>query len=216
MIRAVIFDMDGLLADTEMNSFRKLGEIVEEHGGTFEKEVYIRDYCGQTELANVTRLIDTYGLPMSAEECLKLVLDKEAEAIREGVDLKDGSLELLNYLKDNGYHIAMATSSAKPRADLIVGPHDIMHYFEQVVYGPEVPRSKPAPDIFAKAVEKLGLKAEDCLVLEDSENGIRAAYAAGTPVICIPDMKMPRDEYKALCAAVLPSLHEVIDYLKTH
>ena len=78
----------------------------------------------------------------------------------------------------------------------------------------EVKKGKPAPDVYLKVAEYLRVKPEECLVLEDSEAGIQAAYAAEIPVICIPDLKKPRENYVAKTAAVLASLHEVIDYLK--
>ena len=86
-------------------------------------------------------------------------------------------------------------------------------YFDDFVFGPEVERGKPNPDIFLKAAEKLGEAPEKCLVLEDSQAGIQAAYAANIPVICIPDLKKPSEEYRKKTTAVLESLNDVIDFL---
>ena len=91
--------------------------------------------------------------------------------------------------------------------------NDVAKYFDDFAFGDEVEHGKPSPDIFLKAAEKLQEKPENCLVLEDSEAGIQASCAAGIPVICVPDLKVPENLAKA--AAVKPSLDEVIGYLET-
>ena len=87
-------------------------------------------------------------------------------------------------------------------------------YFDDMVFGPEVEHGKPAPDVFLKAHEKAGERAEDCLVLEDSEAGVQAAYAAGIDVICVPDIKALSEAVRRMAWAVLPSLYEVSGILQ--
>ena len=91
--------------------------------------------------------------------------------------------------------------------------HNIVEYFDEFVFGNEVKKGKPNPDIFLKACDKISVNPEECLVLEDSESGIHAAYSANIPVICIPDMKVPNQYYLNMTKAVLSSLEEVIYYL---
>lgn len=146
---------------------------------------------------------------------LEKVLEVENRLLAQGVDLKRGARELLEYLKKNHYKMAIASSSTKDRALNILKQHNIMEYFDDFVFDHEVEKGKPNPDIFLKACEKLGEKAEDCLVLEDSEAGIQAAYSANIPVICIPDMKKPDKKYLDKSLAVLNSLDEVIEYLQS-
>ena len=95
----------------------------------------------------------------------------------------------------------------------LLDQHQIGEYFQAFVFAGDIARGKPAPDVFWKACEKLGEAPEDCLVLEDSEAGVRAAHAAGIPVLCVPDLKTPPQPVLDLAAAVLPSLAAAVDYL---
>lgn len=214
MVKAVIFDMDGLLLDTEIVSHRIYAELLAGFGQPFTTAEYAMHYSGKSEIKNVTTLIETYHLPWTLEQGLKQVLDVEVRLLAEGVALKTGAKELLSYLKEHGYRIAIASSSTTERAHALLAQHDILGYFEQEVFAEEIPRGKPNPDIFLRACEKLGELPENCLVLEDSEAGITAAHAAGIPVICIPDMKRPAQEYVDKTSAMLPDLSKVIDYLE--
>ena len=195
MIQAVIFDLDGLLVDTETICFQILKEILARFGHPFSLEEYTRDYSGKPETVNAAHLAQAYQLPA------------------QGVALKPGAKELLAYLRETGRGVAMASSSTRERALNLLDQHRVTEYFQQFVFAGEVERGKPNPDVFLKACEKLGRAPGDCLVLEDSEAGIQAAHAAGTPVICVPDLKTPERRFLDMTAAVLPSLDKVIPYL---
>lgn len=188
MTKAVIFDLDGLLIDTEVISYEIYKEILQEFGHDFTKTQYAQNYSGKTEIKNVTNLIETYELPWTLEQGLDKVADIEHRLLSQGVDLKPGAKVLLGYLRDNHFKIAIASSGTEQRG-------------------------KPNPDIFLKACEKIGEQPEDCLVLEDSEAGVQAAHSANIPVICIPDMKTLGQQYLDMTKAVLHSLDEVIEYL---
>lgn len=108
----------------------------------------------------------------------------------------------------------MASSSTKERAVGVLGQNGIGAFFDHMVFGEDVERGKPYPDIFKKACEYAKEPPENCLVLEDSEAGIQAAYAAGIDVICIPDMKEPGEEFRRMETAELPSLADVISWLE--
>ena len=215
MIKAAIFDFDGLLVDTEIISLKIYQEILSEYGFSFSKEDYSKYYSGKTEVENIQRLINTYHLSMSYQTCLNKVLEVEQKLIAQGVDLKPGVKPLLQYLKGNDFKVALATSSTQERALSILKRHQIINYFDAFVFSEDVTSSKPDPEVFLKACIKLGVSTDEAIVLEDSENGIMASYHAHIPVICIPDMKKPAQEYldKALC--VYETLNDVIDYLKS-
>ena len=213
MIKAVIFDLDGLLIDSEIVSYKIYKEILNQFGHSFSIEEYAQNFSGKTEVKNVTNLIDTYNLPWTVEVGLDNVLKVEDKFINEGIDLKTGVKKLLTYLKDNNLKIAIASSSTRDRALTILRQHNIVEYFDEFVFGNEVEKGKPNPDIFLKACDKISVNPEECLVLEDSELGIQAAYSANIPVICIPDMKVPNQYYLNMTKAVLSSLEEVIYYL---
>ena len=213
MVKAVIFDLDGLLVDTEIISYRILEEILAGFGYRFTLEEYTRGFSGKPETANSAHLVEAYQLPWTPEEALERILRREEELHTQGVELKPGAKELLAYLQETGRGIAMASSSTRERALNLLDQHGVTGYFQQFVFAGEVERGKPAPDVFLKACEKLGEAPEDCLVLEDSEAGIQAAHAARIPVICVPDLKTPERRFLDLTAAVCPSLDQVIPYL---
>ena len=233
MVKAVIFDLDGLLVDTEIISYRILEEILAGFGYRFTLEEYTRGFSGKPETANSAHLVEAYQLPwtpeeavernirreeflragLAPEEALERILRREEELHTQGVELKPGAKELLAYLQETGRGIAMASSSTRDRALNLLDQHGVTGYFQRFVFAGEVERGKPAPDVFLKACEKLGEAPEDCLVLEDSEAGIQAAHAARIPVICVPDLKTPERRFLDLTAAVCPSLDQVIPYL---
>ena len=214
MIQAVIFDLDGLLVDTETICYQILKEILARFGRPFALEEYTRSFSGKPETVNAAHLVEAYSLPWTAEGALERILRREEELHAEGVALKAGAGELLAYLRQRGYGTAVASSSTRDRALNLLDRHGVTEYFHQFVFAGEVERGKPAPDVFLKACEKLGRAPGDCLVLEDSGAGIQAAHAAGIPVICVPDLKTPERRFLDMTAAVCPSLWEVIPFLE--
>ena len=213
MTKAVIFDLDGLLIDSEIISYKIYKEILYEFGYEFSKEEYAQNFSGKTETKNVTNLIDKYNLPWTIELGSCRVLEIENKFLAQGVELKPGARELLSYLKENCFKITIASSSTEERALTILRQHNIIDCFDEFVFGHEVKKGKPNPDIFLKACDKISEKPHECLVLEDSEAGIQAAFSANIPVICIPDMKVPNQRYLNMTKAILNSLDEVISYL---
>ena len=214
MINAVIFDLDGLLIDSEKISYHLYRDLLQSYGHEFSVEEYARNYSGKTGVGNMNALIEKFHLPIDVDEGRRWMKEREKKYLEDGIDLKAGAKKLLEYLNENHYKIVLATSSSRNRAVEILQSHYIDEYFDDMVFGAEIGRGKPYPDIFLKACEKVGKMPEECLVLEDSEAGIQAAYAAHVPVICIPDMKRPEREYEEMTAGVLDSLEQVIDYLE--
>ena len=216
MIKAVIFDMDGLLIDSEKSFLNIYQEMIDAKGNkvTFELSDYVENYCGKTAVANITHLIEQFEIDLTVAEGVDMLHTLEHEYVKKGIALKPGAVELLTYLKDNNYKIALGTSSIKERAETILKNNHVYDFFDVMSYGVEVKNSKPAPDIFLNAATKLNLPAEECLVLEDSEAGIQAGHNAHMTVICIPDLKTPSSAIIELTSAVLPSMMNVIDFLK--
>ena len=212
---AVIFDLDGLLADTEIISLKVYQELLEDFGIPFTKETYSREYSGHREEENVQRFLDTYDLPWNFDQTLEKVYELEARILVKGVNLKKGAKNLLAFLQREGIPIALATSSVESRARMILDSNGILSLFDHLVFAKDVKRSKPYPDIFLKACSDLNVLPENCLVLEDSEAGIEAAYRAGIPVICIPDLKMPAQFFLNKTEQVFQDLDAVRDYLES-
>ena len=212
---AVIFDLDGLLADTEIISLKVYQELLKDFGIPFTEETYSREYSGHREEENVQRFLDTYDLPWNFDQTLEKVYELEARILAKGVNLKKGAKNLLAFLQREGIPIALATSSVESRARIILGSNGILSLFDHLVFAKDVKRSKPYPDIFLKACSDLNVLPENCLVLEDSEAGIAAAYRAGIPVICIPDLKMPAQSFLNKTEQVFQNLDAVRDYLES-
>lgn len=212
---AVIFDLDGLLADTEIISLKVYQELLKDFGIPFTEETYSREYSGHREEENVQRFLDTYDLPWNFDQTLEKVYELEARILDKGVNLKKGAKNLLAFLKREGIPIALATSSVESRARMILDSNGILSLFDHLVFAKDVKRSKPYPDIFLKACSDLNVLPENCLVLEDSEAGIAAAYRAGIPVIYIPDLKMPAQSFLNKTEQVFQDLDAVRDYLES-
>ena len=212
---AVIFDLDGLLADTEIISLKVYQELLKDFGIPFTEETYSREYSGHREEENVQRFLDTYDLPWNFDQTLEKVYELEARILDKGVNLKKGAKNLLAFLKREGIPLALATSSVESRARMILDSNGILSLFDHLVFAKDVKRSKPYPDIFLKACSDLNVLPENCLVLEDSEAGIAAAYRAGIPVICIPDLKMPAQSFLNKTEQVFQDLDAVRDYLES-
>ncbi len=214
MKNTIIFDLDGLLINSEMISYQIYHDLIKKYKQHISIEKYIHDYSGKTETDNMQILIDEYSLPISVKDALSFVALKEKEYFKKGVDLKQGARELLSYLKKSQYKILLASSSTMERAVSILSQNGIGAFFDYMVFGTEVKKGKPYPDIFIKACEYAKEPPKNCLVLEDSEAGIQAAYSAGIDVICIPDMKTPSEKFRKMVAAELSSLKDVISWLE--
>lgn len=213
MTETVIFDLDGLLVDSEITWYQVTKDLVESYGGSFLLEEYVKNHSGKTIVDNAELFRTTYHIPLDRETIAQNMKAAESRYVGEGIPLKKGARELLSFLKENGYRVLLGSSSEKERAIRILESNQVDGYFDDIVVGYDVKRSKPFPDIFLLAAKRAGSKPENCLVLEDSAAGIQAADAAGIPVICIPDLKKPGEEDRNKTKAVLPSLEDVIDYL---
>lgn len=210
----IIFDMDGLMFDTEMLSFISSKQAVGMYGYDIDSEFYIKT-IGSTEERTKEIYYSHFGRKFPAEdvrvERLKIMGDIMG---KNGVPVKPGLYELLEYLKILGVKKAVATSTQRERALFMLKSAGVDIYFDYILCGDEISNSKPHPEIFLKAAQKLGCKPEDCVVLEDSEVGIMAAHRAGMLPFMIPDMIMPGEETKRIVYKQLKSLSEFKSYIE--
>lgn len=214
MKKAVIFDMDGLMIDSERVTFEGYVIECEKLGLTMEEEFY-KQVLGLPLPTVFEMFYEKYGRSFPMEKVLGEVhryMDDRFQ--REGVPVKEGLRELLEYLKDNGYKTIVATSSNRDRVDRILKQTGLAEYFDDSICGDEIERGKPNPDVFLKACEKAGTAPGEAIVLEDSEAGIQAGFSAGIPVICVPDMKYPREGFREKAARIVDSLTVVSELFK--
>lgn len=215
MVEAVIFDMDGLMIDSEIISFKIYNALLNRYDVELDQQLYCYCFAGKTMVNGLLFAKTYFHLDYDIEEACHFCDKLEHEIVEcDGVDLKPGLLELLRYLNDNNIKIGMATSSGLERIYKLIGKYDILKYFNEITYGNEVENGKPAPDIFLKACEKLNVEPQKALILEDSEAGIQSGFSANIPTICIPDMKYPEEKYVNMTVKVLKDLKEIIDFLR--
>lgn len=215
MIKAIIFDMDGLMIDSERVTFECYQERLKDMNLTMDEEFY-KTLLGKPIKGIYQRFYDVYGKDFPIQNVIQDVHQLMAERFEtEGVPVKKGLVELLHYLKDNNYKTIVATSSNRDRVDKILAQAKITEFFDDSICGDEVTKGKPNPEVFLKSCQKLGVNVDEAIVLEDSEAGIQASYDANIKVICIPDMKYPEKQYEEKTFKILKDLTEVTVYLKS-
>lgn len=213
--QAVVFDMDGVIFDTERLVIEFWKEVAKKHNipniehtciqclGTNRvrtREIFLENYGADFPFdpyrAEVTELFNTHykGVPLPT---------------------KPGVRELLSYLQEQDIKVGLASSTAQHLVRDEIGTAGLLPYFQTLVCGDMVEHSKPAPDIFLKACEILNADPTKSIAIEDSFNGIRSAHCAGMTPIMVPDQVQPTDEIRALAFHVMPSLLNVLNWLKT-
>lgn len=206
--KAVLFDMDGLMLDTETISMQSMKKATQRLGLDV-KDQWLFDVIGMNRKGAEAYMSDKLGhaLPEGLDAAyIEIYSD---HLFTKGIDLKTGLIELLDYLSANNIRRAVATSTRTEMAHKKLKSSGIFDYFEHIIGGDQVTNGKPAPDIYLKAAEHVGIEPEFCLALEDSDNGAKAAYAAQISVIVVPDLKQPKDETKKMATKVVTSLHDV-------
>lgn len=213
--QAVVFDMDGVIFDTERLVIEFWKEVAKRHNipnvehtciqclGTNRvrtREIFLENYGADFPFdpyrAEVTELFNTHykGVPLPT---------------------KPGVRELLSYLQEQDIKVGLASSTAQHLVRDEIGTAGLLPYFQTLVCGDMVEHSKPAPDIFLKACEILNADPTKSIAIEDSFNGIRSAHCAGMTPIMVPDQVQPTDEIRTLAFHVMPSLLDVLNWLKT-
>ena len=209
MIKAVIYDMDGTLMDSERVSIASWHETNRRLGISIPDDV-LNSLIGRNAVS-CRKIICDYldGDEQLAGRAFQVHADLFDELCLTELELKPGARESIDALRAAGCHVALATSTARVRAVARLDRFGLVDAFEAITCGDEVERSKPAPDIFLTAAERLHVEPEFCAVVEDSFNGVRAGHAAGMHVFMVPDVLQPTREVAALCDEVLPTLCEL-------
>jgi HAD superfamily hydrolase (TIGR01509 family) len=208
VIEAVVFDLDGLLLDTEQVWDEVREQLTRERGGRWHDRAQA-DMMGMSSTEWSRYMHEELGLPDPPEELNRLVVERMMERYREELPLIDGAVEAVRRIAER-WPLGLASSSNRPLIDLALQLMGVADLFRVTVSSEEVERGKPAPDVYLEAARRLGVSPERVAAIEDSANGIRSAKAAGMRVIAIPNPHYPPPE-DALSQAdvVLESLWEL-------
>ena len=212
--RAVIFDLDGVLADSEPWWNEIDAKVLAEHGVTYHGE-YHRNVLGVSYRLAVEFYKKAFGLSVPTDELMRRRGEIAADFFANRIDVFPSTKLVLQELRQMNLLLAVATSSVSASARPFLARHGLTAFFEVVVTGEEVEHGKPHPDIYLRAAEKLGVTADACLVIEDALSGIAAAKAAKMRVAAIPDTRFvdPRD-YENEVDYLLGSLSEIPELIR--
>ena len=214
MVKAVNFDVDGTLLNTERIYMQAWKEAGAQAGFDVPQDVLLRTRA--IHKADAIQIFQEALGPTFDYEALHPVRTAISEAlIAQSTDLLlPGVKEALEALKAKGYPMAVASSTGYEKTAAHLEHAGLLHYFDAVVGGDMVERGKPNPDIFLKAAQLLGIAPEDCLVVGDTPADIKAATAAGMPRILIPDCVTPDETIRAMSNHVLDSMHQLVGILE--
>lgn len=208
MIDAVVFDLDGVLIESEEVWDAVREAYVRERGGRYDGEIQ-RAMMGMSSPEWSRYLHETAGVPDEPGEINAEVVRRMLDAYREHLPLFDGAAAAVRRLAAN-YPLAVASSSNRPLIDTVLDVAGLTAYFQATVSSEEVARGKPAPDVYLEAARRLGASPEHCAAVEDSHGGIRSAKAASMFVVAIPNPSYPPDDDAlALADVVIRSLDEL-------
>jgi HAD superfamily hydrolase (TIGR01509 family) len=212
-VQACIFDMDGVLLDSE----RLLRDIVlsvsHEFGHTIPNDVYLA--CVGRNERDTRRILEERVSPVFPHEDIVRIVNERVTALltSDGWPLKPGVVAALEQIVAKGLRLCVATSTALPLAHGRLVSADIRHYFEHISGGDEVARGKPAPDIFLLAASRLKLPPANCVVIEDSEYGAQGALEAGMQCMMVPDLKTPPDWIRPKLCGVFDDLISATEHI---
>ena len=205
---AVVFDMDGLLCDTEVVYRDAMIAVAAEKGHDMPLSLF-QSMIGLPGPSSDRKVLDHFGDDFAIEDFNIRVRDHVDAACAAGIALKAGVIELLDHLDALNVPRAIATSSSHRSVEAHLGHSGIIPRFNTVVARGDYVLGKPNPDPFLTAAARLGIAPELCLALEDSHNGVRAASSAGMMTIMVPDLLDPTEEMQGLCVRIARDLHEV-------
>ena len=211
--KAVIFDMDGVIFDTEKVYLDIWIEVFEKYGYKMTKELYV-NVMGTGRKNVIKTFLENFGDDLPIE---KMYEEKDNQLFyiieNQGIPLKEGVKELFSMLKEKDYKIALATSAKKERVEKQIKDKWLKESFDAIVCGDDVEKGKPSPDIFLKAAKKIDVEPENCFVVEDSPAGIKAAFSGGMKGIHVEDLKAADEDILKYCEKNFKNLQEIKEYL---
>lgn len=210
---AVIFDMDGVIFDTERAYMAIWIKVYTKHGYSMTRDIF-KTLIGRDRASIIEILYNVYGQDFPVNKLLGECDLNLKEAIDNGkVSIKPGALEIFDYLTRQNYKLALATSSSKTKLEMQLKIHNLENIFDDIVCADDVTKSKPDPEIFLAAARKLSVDPEKCIVIEDSPAGIKAAYKAKMTALHVEDLVEANEEIIKYSQKQFKSLFEVKDYI---
>jgi HAD superfamily hydrolase (TIGR01509 family) len=204
---AIIFDLDGVLVDSEQAWDQARKDVVDANGGAW-KDSATRDMLGMSSKEWPVYVVEELGAQLTPEQVNEAVVEAMLAGYREHLPLLPGAREAIERLSER-YTLGLASSSNRPVIDVVLETMGVTERFAATVSSEEVERGKPAPDVYLEAMRRLGIS--EGVAIEDSENGIRSAHAAGLRVIAIPNPHFPpADDALALADEILENLDAVV------
>ena len=213
-MKAVVFDMDGVLFDTERVCMESWVNVAERRGMQGMREVF--PLCiGRNSADDELIIKEHYGTEFDYVQFRKETAEEFWQIIKtQGLPMKKGVHELLEFMREDGWKVGLASSTKRSTILNHLDRAGIREYFSYVIGGEEIEHSKPEPEIYLKACAGIGAAPEETYAIEDSYNGIRAAYRAGMKAVMVPDMLPPTKEMEEQSQVILTDLLQVLDYLR--
>lgn len=215
-LRAILFDHDGTLVDSEPIHFRLWSQVLDRHGVTITEEVFNSQCAGLPTIANAMDLVERYGLEISPEALAeqKHAITKEFLA-NSAYPLMPGVEAAIEEFVSNGLKLAVVTGANNHSVGATMRSYDFTRHFSFVVSADDVKASKPDPECYLLALEKLGLEPQECLALEDTEHGLQAAAQAGIPCLALPTALSASHNFDR-ATAILGGMDEATAYVRRH
>lgn len=214
--KAVVFDMDGVLFDTERLCRESWTMIAKEQNLSRIDDV-LTECTGTNREATIRIMKKAYGEDFDAIGFMNISSEINTKRIeKEGIPIKKGAREILYFLREENYKIGLASSTRKYRILDNLEKSGLTDFFQVIIGGDMIKHSKPEPDIYLLACKELAVSPEGTYAVEDSPNGIRAAYSAGMMPVMVPDLLEPTEEILALTVTCKKDLLQVMEYLKNN
>lgn len=211
-IRAVIFDMDGTLLDSERLSHKAWDAAAREVGECVTREVFLK-MVGHRSVDCMRILQSEVGRPLPFETIIASAREHYARLVSSGVPLMPGVEEIFAFARERAWKIGIATSTRRESAQAKLEHAGLWQFVDTATCGDEVTTGKPDPEIYRVTAEKLGVPPENCLAVEDSPTGFRSAFSAGCQSVLVPDLVEPTPEARRDALALFPSLLALRDFL---
>ncbi|WP_165396811.1 HAD family hydrolase [Sphaerotilus mobilis] len=215
-LKAVLFDMDGTLVDSEGAHWQAWVRVLRRHGAELDEATYRTHHAGMPTLDNAVDVQRRYALSATVDELVQAKVDEtRAHIAREGYPLQPATRATLDWCHAHGLRCAVVTGASQEAIHTVLGPHGLLAHFDTLVGMDDVPRNKPFPDCYLLALDRLGLQAGEAVAFEDSQHGLAAAVAAGVPAIAIPTPISAEHDFSR-ATAICTDLVAATDWLTRH